>query len=336
MTSQKIQCPNCSHEFELGEAFKRRFEDEKQDAVSAAVKNAKKEAEEKLKRLETEFEEKREELKKQLEEQTQTEVEKRFKLKLEEKDEEMRRIQRQLDNIQKRTLQGSMELQGETLEVVIQSELQVAFPLDNISEVKKGQPGADIIQEVMNLRGQRCGKIIWEAKNTKHWDKKWLDKIKTDAERGGGNLRVIVSVSLPENITTFDLIDGVWVTSIDTAIALARVLRENLLQAHNLQKAVEGQEGKMEQVYAYLVSQTFRDRIQRMTEIWEALKVQVDKEESAMQKQWKERRKQLEAIISVTTDMYTDVSAIIGSDMPQVEGLSLNALPAGDSDNINL
>ena len=89
----------------------------------------------------------------------------------------------------------------------------------------------------------------------------------------------------------------------------------------------------MEAVYGYLVSEQFRDRVQRIVSTWEALKDQVDSEERAMQRQWKERRKQLNIMIDVTTDMYTDNSAIIGAEqLPQVEGLSLNALPAGEEE----
>lgn len=49
-----------------------------------------------------------------------------------------------------------------------------------------------------------------------------------------------------------------------------------------------------------------------------------------MKKQWKERRKQLDTIIDFTTEMYTDVSSIIGQEMPQVDEFMINYLPTGD------
>ena len=327
MAEQTIQCPNCSHEFALDAAFKEHFEDEKRQAVSEAVKAAKKKAEEERERLEEEFEEKQEELEKKLQEKAELEADKKYKLELEAKDEEMRRIQKKLEELERRTRQGSMELQGEALETHLKAALQDAFPLDTIEDVKKGQAGADLLHTVINPRGQRCGTIVWEAKNTKNWNDNWLTKIKDDAAIVNAQLMVIVSVALPDDVTTFEPIDGVWVTSVETSIALAKVLRQNLVQAANLQRAMEGMGDKMEAVYIYLTSTNFRDRVQRIVDTWQALQDQVTKEERAMQRQWKERRKQLDTMIDVTTEMYTDISAIIGGDMPQVPGLTLEALP---------
>lgn len=325
-----ISCPNCGQEFELDKAFAEHFEDEKRKAVAQAIDTFKKKTEEERIQLENDFEEERKELKKQIQQQAQDDAEKKYKLEIESKDQELKRIQKQLEELEKRTRQGSMELQGEALESYLKEELTTNFPLDTITDVKKGQSGADITHSVINTRGQRCGTILWEAKNTKNWNDSWLRKIKDDASQCNAQVMVIVSVALPDGIKVFDLRDGVWVCSVETVSALARIIRENLLHVTNLHRAMDGQGTKMEAVYTYLTSMTFRDRVQRMVETWESLKKQIEAEERAMQKQWKERRKQLDIMINVTTDMYTDISCIIGGDMPRVAGLSLEALPAGE------
>ncbi len=237
----------------------------------------------------------------------------------------------QLAAMERRTRQGSMELQGEALETWLKQQLQTAFPLDSIEDVNKGQRGADLVQQVVNARGQRCGVVIWETKNAQNWSKGWLDKIHGDAERVGADLKVIVSAVLPDGIKSFGLEDGVWVSNIESAPALGSVLRQQLLQLYNLKRANIGREGKMEAVYDYLVSDRFADRVQRIVGTWKALKDQIDAEERAMRRQWKERHKQLDTMIDVTTDLYTDFSAVIGAgEMPQVEGLTLAALPLGE------
>lgn len=328
MSEQSILCPNCGHEFALNEAFTEHFEEEKRKAVKQAVENAKKRAKEEQDQLLAEIEEERGDMLKKLEAQ----AEEKYKLELKAKDEEMRRIQKQLEALEKRTRQGSMELQGEALETHLKAELEIAFPLDTIEDVKKGQSGGDLIHTVMNARGQRCGVIVWETKNTKNWMNNWLGKLKDDTANVNAQVSVIVSVALPDGVSTFELIDGVWVCSVNAAVALAKVLRQNLLHANNLQQAMKGMDGKMETVYIYLTSTTFRDRIQRIVDTWQSLQDQVTREERAMQSQWKERRKQLDVMIDVTTEMYTDISAIIGGEMPQVPGLTLEALPEGELD----
>lgn len=313
---------------EADEAAERRHRDQARRLKEAEV--ARREAEQKLVEQDEDYKRALEQARRQADEAAET----KYRLELAGEREEKRRIEEELQSLQRRIRQGSMELQGEALETWLKQQLTYNFPLDSIVDVRKGQRGADLVQQVFNPRGQRCGAIVWEAKNTKNWNDDWLAKIREDAERVGADLRVIVSVTLSERLKTFDQRDGVWVTSVESAPALGQVLRHILLQVDSQRRANVGREGKMETVYDYLVSERFRDRVQRMVATWEALRTQVDKEERAMQRQWKERRKQLATMISVTTDMYTDISAVIGSDeMPQVEGLSLDALPSGDVDS---
>src|SRR5690606_14426607 len=135
---------------------------------------------EERKKLEAEFEAQHEELQAQIEKQAHEVAEQKYRLDLEAKDEELKRIQKKLEQLQKRTRLGSIELQGEALETYLKASLESVFPWDTITDVKKGQTGADLIHNIINPRGQRCGIIIWEAKNTKHWNDDWLTKIKED------------------------------------------------------------------------------------------------------------------------------------------------------------
>ena len=310
-----VECPNCGTEFALGEAFAEHFAEEKRAAVQEAILKERE-------RNETQIAE--------LEQTADKLAEEKYELQLAQKDEDLARIRKQLRDLERRTRQGSVELQGEALETHLETALQDAFPLDTITPIPKGQFGADLTQVVINPRGQRCGAIIWEAKNTKHWNDEWLDKIKEDRSRAGAHLMVIVSVALPDHVEVFDLIDGVWICTVQGALALARVLRHGLLQTAHLQRAIEGKGDKVDALYFYLTSTSFRDHVQRIIETWEALDRQITSEERAMQKQWKERRKQLGIMIGVTTEFYTDISSIIGAEMPIVEGLQLEQLTSGE------
>lgn len=360
MNEPTITCPNCGNEFPLDAAFREHFERERQEAVTAALTNERQAAQERQQAREQHL---RQELA-QEQQQSQADLvaelrevkeshaaqerehqqalervrvaaeeqaDQRHLLVIQGKDEELRRMGEQLAAMERRTRQGSMELQGEALETWLKQQLQTAFPLDSIEDVNKGQRGADLVQQVVNARGQRCGVVIWETKNAQNWSKGWLDKIHGDAERVGADLKVIVSAVLPDGIKSFGLEDGVWVSNIESAPALGSVLRQQLLQLYNLKRANIGREGKMEAVYDYLVSDRFADRVQRIVGTWKALKDQIDAEERAMRRQWKERHKQLDTMIDVTIDLYTDISAVIGAgEMPQVEGLTLAALPLGE------
>ena len=257
----------------------------------------------------------------------------RYRLLLQQKDEEIRRIGEKAAELERRSRQGSIESQGEALEVYLKKALTAEFPLDTFEDVKRGRRGADIMQHVTNHMGQRCGAILWEMKNTKKWENSWLGKVREDAEREGNALPVIVSVTLPKELQTADCIDGVWVSSVDCSMVVGQLLRQQLLETSSLQRAMVGRETKMEAVYAYVVSDQFRNRIERIVDTWKTLLKQIDDEERVMQAQWKLRRKQLRNAFDWTTDMHSEFRALIGSDLPQITDLSLAALPSGMSED---
>ncbi len=240
------------------------------------------------------------------------------------------RIEKQMADMQKQLGQGSVELQGEALEVYLKNQLQATFPIDKIDDIRRGQYGADLTQEVLDEQFQNCGILVWEAKRTKHWNDQWLAKIKDDADRVGAHLRIIVSEALPPDIRIFDLREGVWISSLQGALPLARALRSQLIESARLQRAGQGKGLKMDAIYQYLTSPRFGERIQRMIDTWKALEQQVNSEERAMRRQWKERRKQLDRMQDATIEMFTDFSAILGHEIAQVPGLELEALPPGD------
>ena len=254
-----------------------------------------------------------------------------FDIKRGEWDLEKQRLEKQMADMQRQLEQKPGELQGEALEAYLKRQLQTEFPVDRIEDIKRGQYGADLTQEVFDGQLGTCGIVVWEAKRTKRWNDNWLAKIKADADRVGAHLRVIVSETLPTEIRNFGLKEGVWVSNLECALPLAQALRSQLIEGTRLQRARQGMGLKMDEIYQYLTSQRFGERIQLMVETWIALEKQVDTEERSMNRQWKERRKQLARIRNSTIEMFTDFSNILGQEIAQVPGLELEALPPGDN-----
>ena len=95
------------------------------------------------------------------------------------------------------------------LEIDIEAELARRFPRDAILPVAKGARGADLVQEVRDGTLKVCGTIVWEIKNTRHWQGAWIDKLKADQRAIGANLAVLVSTALPDSIVEFGCLDGV-------------------------------------------------------------------------------------------------------------------------------
>jgi hypothetical protein len=245
-------------------------------------------------------------------------------LKLKERDKQIEGLRKALENAKRKSEQGSMETQGEALELDLEANLGQNFPYDQIDPVPKGIRGADVIQQVHHQGQTKSGTIIWEAKNTKAWNNNWIEKLKDDQRELGANVAVIVSSVMPEGVRNFDLIDGVWVCSVTSYIPLAMALRQQLIQVAFVRMASEGKSGKMEMAYQYLSGDEFYQKVEAIVETFVGLQEQLDKEKRAYSKIWKEREKQIERAINNTASMYGDIRGLIGSSVPEIKALSLD------------
>src|SRR5207247_1769347 len=115
------------------------------------------------------------------------------RLKLAEKEKLIGDLQRQIETLKQKAEQGSIQLQGEVLELDLADRLVVQFPLDIIEPVAKGQRGADVLQRVRTNIGHDCGSILWETKRAKNWSKDWPAKLKEDQRTAKADLAVLVS-----------------------------------------------------------------------------------------------------------------------------------------------
>ncbi len=244
-------------------------------------------------------------------------------LKVKEKDKQIDDLRTLLDEAKRKSDQGSEELQGEVLELDLQAALERDHPHDLLSPVPKGVRGADLIQEVRDSLLRPCGRIIWETKNTKHWQPVWLQKLKADQRAVGANLAVLVSAVLPEGFGEFGRIDGVWVAGLRAWPALALALREQLMQVAFAHAASEGKHEKMEFLYRYLAGDQFRQRVQGIVEAFTEMQDQVNRERRAMERLWKEREKQIERVVVNTVGMYGEMRGIVGATMPEIPALTL-------------
>jgi hypothetical protein len=270
--------------------------------------------------------------KKQIEEELRRVAAEQHSLKLKEKDKQIEDLKALLEEARRKSEQGSQERQGEVLELDLEAVLERSFPHDVIHPVPKGMRGADLIQEVRDSALQPCGSIIWETKNTKQWSPNWPEKLKDDQRASGASVAILVSVSLPEGMGSFGLVDGVWVSGLGCYLPLAVALREQLIRVAFARKAAEGMHDKMESLYAYLSGDEFRERVEAIVETFGAMEDQLARERRAMEKLWKEREKQIERVVLNTVGMYGSIRGIIGAKLPEIPALDLEAIaPPQDS-----
>ncbi|OGS69707.1 MAG: Caldesmon, partial [Flavobacteria bacterium RIFCSPLOWO2_12_FULL_35_11] len=199
--------------------------------------------------------------------------------------------------------QGSMQMQGEVQELAIEEWLAVKFPLDTIEEIKKGARGGDCIQIVHTRTEQNCGTIYYESKRTKDFQPSWIEKFKADIRDKGANIGVLVTEVMPSDMDRLGLKDGIWICNYEEFKGLCAVLRESIIQVSTAISTQENKGDKMDMLYDFLTSSTFRMQIEAIVEGFTSMKIALDGEKRAMQRIWKEREKQIEKVVTNTIDM---------------------------------
>jgi hypothetical protein len=297
---------------------------EKAQELELTLRKQARELETKQKELDITLERKLDERAKKIECDLEKKYNQESDLKLKQKEHQIESLNKSVEDLKRKIEQGSQETQGEALEADLECRLKSQFSHDKVDGVGKGVRGADIIHTVINDQLKPCGKILWEAKNTKSWSQAWVQKLKDDQLASGANIAILVSVTLPQGLSSFEQIDGVWVCNPATAIALACALREQLMAVSFANSASVGKDEKMERMFTYLSGDEFRQRIEAIVSAFENMQLQIIRERRAMEKQWREREKQIDRIMINTSGMYGDMRGIIGSSVQAIQSLELD------------
>jgi hypothetical protein len=313
------------------QALELKERDTRLDAMNCKLKAAQEQEAEFLRR-QRELDDERRELKLQVERQVRQELdtvrnqaqkqaEEQMLLQVRDRDEAIQGLRRQIDELKRRAEQGSQQAQGEVLETQAEQQLRTRFPMDDIQPVAKGQFGGDLVHVVRDASGQPCGTILWEFKRTQNWSQGWLAKLRTDQRTAGAEMAVLASQTLPRDLSLFDQVEGVWVTSLACTIPVAVALRQALIELARVRRAGEGEQTKAQQVYSYLTGPQFRHRVETIAEKFTDMRADLDSERKFMERQWAKREKQLELVLKASAGINGDLQAIAGRTVDAIDAL---------------
>jgi hypothetical protein len=230
----------------------------------------------------------------------------------------------QMADMQRKAEQGSQQLQGEVLELVLEEGLRRSFPLDVIEEVKKGQRGGDVIHRVQSRSGAAAGILLWETKRAAVWNQQWLAKLKEDMRACGADAGVLVTTAsaLPRewnSTTQFGLCDDCWVVTWPMAVQLAEVLRAGLLDVHKQRLVSAGKGEKMEAIYDYVTSPQFAQKLKAVMDAFQRMREELESEKNQTMQRWARREKQLEAGKAALLGVGGEIQGLAQQDLPQLE-----------------
>ena len=238
-----------------------------------------------------------------------------LKKKLEDAEKATNELKRKIE-------QGSQQLQGEVQEIQLEEELRMEFPMDVIEEVDKGKLGADVIQTVVDRKGKICGKIVWESKNVKTWKNEFIPKLRGDVELAKGDVGILVSSVFGRNMSEFTLEEGVWLITPGNAIAIARMIRDGIIRVKEARAISERKETIQDEVYAFVTSPAFRNRIENIGRQYMALDAEINKTKNDMDRHFAAQRKLIDGLVENTQGILGEVSTFLiepGDDTKQIE-----------------
>jgi len=233
---------------------------------------------------------------------------------------------RLINEMKRKTEQGSMQTQGEVQELAIEEYLENTFPRDEIEEISKGKRGGDCVHIVKDHYENECGRILYESKRTKHFSHDWISKVKDDMRLKQADVGVIVTEALPEGMTRFGEIDGVWICTFIEFKALSLLFRNNLSRIGEVLAAQENKGEKMQMIYRYVTSNEFKQKLEAAFESYQDMQEDLAKEKMLFTSQWAKREKRLLKAMENLVSLYGDVRGIAGGAVQEIKALELPEL----------
>jgi len=240
-----------------------------------------------------------------------------------ERDHVISQMKEQMEIMKRKAEQGSMQIQGEVQELIIEEWLASAYPLDTVEEIKKGARGGDCIQTINTRSQTNCGRIYYESKRTKMFQPLWIEKFKADIREKNASIGVLVTEAMPADMERMGYRDGVWICSFTEFKGLSNVLRESLISLNRVVSQQENRGDKMSMVYDFVTSDEYRLQVEAIVEGFTQMQSDLDSEKRAMASIWKKREKQIEKVLLNTSHMYSSIKGIAGNAIPVVRQLEL-------------
>jgi len=211
--------------------------------------------------------------------------EKQLKSTLERAEDENSKLKRRLEQL-------SAGDRGEFNEEEILAQLLRAFPDDEITRTTRGQRGADIFQRVrLRTDGDlvEAGLIIYECKDTLHWNNSFIGQMKSEAKLHGTLYAVLISRRFPRGLKNLAVIDDVVIVEPARAVALAEVMRRMVIETYRSSAIAGSQSEKTAELFSFISSTEFRQAFDSLIETSEALQASLALERRNHLKVWAER-----------------------------------------------
>lgn len=229
--------------------------------------------------------------------------------------EETQKLTGQLQAVTRQLEKKTADELGEGAEVKLFDDLKAEFDNDKIDRVGKGVSGADIIHTVIH-NGRECGKIIYDSKNSAAWRDDYVSKLVQDQTAAKADYAVLSTFKFPAGTKQVEVRESVIIVNPARAVAIAQIIRRQLVQVHTLRLSKSERAKKMAALFDYITSPRCAHLLERIESQADALLKLQEKEMKAHEAHWKHEGSLLKSIQKVKAELTNEIDGIIGTSEP--------------------
>ena len=224
---------------------------------------------------------------------------------------------RERESYQKKLKAVEQQLQRKTAnelgdggEIGVFEALRDAFQGDRITRIPKGQPGADILHEIL-YKGEICGRIITDVKNRQVWHDAYVTKTRKDKVEAKAEHAIIATTVFPAGKKNLCNESDVIVCSPGLVVHITGLLRQAMITMHIKGLSLTERSNKMSQLYNLITSESYRKRFVEAGKLAQDVLDLDAEEKEGHDRVWRKRGTIATRIKGVLRDIATDVAAVI-------------------------
>jgi len=223
---------------------------------------------------------------------------------------ERERWQKEVLDLQHKLANKTADEIGNGAELDLFETLKGEFETDNITRIKKGQPGADIRHEIRH-HGELCGTIVYDSKNRQSWQLTYATKLRQDQLDAKADHAILTTTVFPSGEKELCLESEVIAVHPARAVYIVHLLRQHLISMHVRGLSLKERVQKTDRLYAYVISSEYKQKFGRINQLTsEMLGIEID-EQKAHDLIWRRRGTLLKRQEALARELDTEINAII-------------------------
>ena len=228
------------------------------------------------------------------------------------------KLEARLAQLQRQVAHNAAAELGEGAELNLYEQLRDEFPGDTIVNVKRGQPGADLVHTVIE-NGRECGHIVYDSKSRAAWRNSYVSRLLDDKIAAKADHAVLVTRVFPAGQAQLYVQDGVIVANPARVLALAQMIRKHVVQQATLRLSDEARAENTMRLYDFITSDRCSVLLEQIGTVSDKLLDLDVKEHRAHTATWKQRGQLIREIQQARGTLVTEIDLVLTTPAGQSE-----------------